>query len=140
MQSSLSLTRLFNFINKNPFLYIHLPLIFYWIFLLIMTSIPIEKLPKLFDEQDKFEHFAAYFILGILLKMSSSFQKKSIFLKRNSSIISLIIIIFYGMFDEIHQLIIPGRYCDFFDFLFDFIGGAIGIILIHTLLKKNPVY
>ncbi|NMB82007.1 MAG: VanZ family protein [Ignavibacteria bacterium] len=105
-----------------------------------MTSIPIEKLPKLFNAQDKFEHLAAYFVLGILLKMSFTFQKKSVFIRINSSKISLITIILYGVFDELHQLIIPGRYCDFFDFLFDFIGGAIGIILIHYLLKRNPVH
>jgi len=105
-----------------------------------MTSIPIEKLPKLFDAQDKFEHLAAYFILGILLKMSFTFQKRYLFIRKNSAVISFIIIIFYGMFDEIHQLLIPGRYCDFFDFLFDLIGGTIGIFLIHTLMKRNPVH
>lgn len=137
MLSNLSLTRLFNSIKKNPFRFVHLPLILYWIFLFVMTSIPIEKIPKFFNTQDKLEHFAAYFILGVLIKLSTVFQNKSELIKKNSMIVSLIIITIYAMFDELHQLIIPGRYCDFYDWLFDFVGGGAGIILVNHFLKRD---
>lgn len=137
MLSNLSSTRLFNSIKKNPFRFVHLPLILYWIFLFVMTSIPIEKIPKFFDTQDKLEHFAAYFILGGLVKLNAVVQKKSAFIRNNSFILSIIIITIYAMLDEIHQLIIPGRYCDFYDWLFDFIGGIIGIVLVNHFLKRD---
>lgn len=137
MLSNLSLTRLFNLIKKNPSRFIHLPLILYWIFLFVMTSIPIEKIPKFFSTQDKLEHFVAYFILGVLVKLNIVFQNKSEFIRRNSIKISCIIITVYAIFDELHQLIIPGRYCDFYDWVFDFIGGVTGIILVNYFLKKN---
>jgi VanZ family protein len=102
-----------------------------------MTSIPIEKIPKFFNTQDKLEHFAAYFILGVLVKLNTVFQNKSELIRRNSITVSCIIITVYAMFDEIHQLIIPGRYCDFYDWLFDFIGGITGIILASHFLKRD---
>ncbi len=88
MLSNLSLTRLFNSIKKNPFRFVHLPLILYWIFLFVMTSIPIEKIPKFFNTQDKLEHFTAYFILGVLVKLSTVFQNKSGWIRKNSMIVA----------------------------------------------------
>lgn len=102
-----------------------------------MTSIPVEKLPKFFSTQDKLEHLVAYFILGILMKISFFSQNKFLLLKKNSLFLSITIIFFYGMLDEIHQLIIPGRYCDFYDWLFDIIGGISGILIIHFVIKKE---
>lgn len=139
MQLNLSLTRLFNLLNKKPFLYVHLPLILYWSFLFIMTSIPVEKLPKFFSTQDKLEHFIAYMILGILLKMSFTFQLRYTFAKTYSLLLSLIVIYFYAFLDEIHQLFIPGRYCDFYDWIFDIIGGTAGVFLIYYLLRMKQV-
>lgn len=137
MRSNLLLTHLFNSIKEKPFYFVHLPLIVYWIFLFVMTSIPVESIPKLFDTQDKLEHFIAYFILSIFLKLSLSLQNRSIFIRSNTLIISVVIIFFYASIDEIHQILIPGRYCDFYDWLFDIAGGLAGILFISYITKNH---
>lgn len=136
MQSNLLLTHLFNSIKEKPFYFVYLPLIVYWIFLFIMTSIPVESIPKYFDTQDKLEHFIAYFILSIFLSLSLSLQNKSVFFKSNALMISAITVFFYASIDEIHQIFIPGRYCDFYDWLFDIAGGLTGILFISSIIKK----
>jgi VanZ family protein len=102
-----------------------------------MTSIPIDKIPKYFDTQDKLVHFIAYFILGVLFQLSSTIQKKIEFIRHNSVKVSISIITLYATFDELHQLFIPGRYCDFYDWLFDCCGGITGILLMSYVSKKN---
>ncbi|MEW6507551.1 MAG: VanZ family protein [Bacteroidota bacterium] len=136
MQSNLLLTRLFNAVTKNPFRFVHFPLILYWTFILIMTSIPIDKIPKYFDAQDKMVHFIAYFFLGVLFQLSNRIQKKVEFIRHNSVIVSILVITLYAAFDELHQLFIPGRYCDFYDWLFDCCGGITGILLMNSMSKK----
>jgi VanZ family protein len=43
----------------------------------------------------------------------------------------------YGMADELHQLIIPGRSCELLDLISDFIGVIIGVIVVSILIKLN---
>ena len=136
MLSNSSLTHLFNSLKRNPFFFVHLPLIIYWCFLFIMTTIPVESIPRLFNTQDKLEHFFAYLILSILLFLNFSIQTRSLFIRRNAGLVSLMAIIFYASIDEIHQLLIPGRYCDIYDWLFDVIGGVAGILIISYFSKK----
>jgi VanZ family protein len=131
------LIRLYKKIKSNPIAWIHFPLLVYWILLFIATSIPIDRMPNIFKAQDKVEHFSAYFVLGLLLKISLHFQNLRAFFKRREGIYSSIIIILYASIDELHQLIIPGRYCDFYDWLFDIIGGIAGIFLINYLLIRH---
>lgn len=139
MRLNLLLTHLFNSIKEKPFYFVHLPLIVYWIFLFVMTSIPVESIPKFFDTQDKLEHFFAYFLLSIFLKLSLCLQNKSIFVKSNNLIISVITIFFYASIDEIHQLVIPGRYCDLYDWIFDIAGGLTGILFVSYITKNHSL-
>lgn len=140
MLLNLSLTHLFKSIKRNPFYFVHLPLIIYWCFLFIMTTIPVETIPKIFDTQDKFEHFIAYFILSVLMTLSFSLQTRFHIIRRNAVLVSISAIIVYASFDEIHQLLIPGRYCDIYDWLFDIVGGISGILIISYYLKRqDPV-
>ncbi len=136
MQLNSLLIHLYSKIKSNPFYFIHLPLFVYWLFLLTVTSIPIAIRPRLFNAQDKFEHFAAYFILAFLLRVSFHFQKRFRFKQGSVQLITSIIVVFYAAFDELHQLFIPGRYCDLYDWLFDISGGFAGLLLASFLLKK----
>ena len=136
MLSNSSLTRLFKSLKRNPFYFVHLSLIIYWCFLFIMTTIPVETIPKLFNTQDKLEHFIAYFILSILLTLSFSIQTRFLLIRRNSVLVSVIAIFLYASIDEIHQMFIPGRYCDVYDWIFDVAGGITGILIISYFSKK----
>lgn len=129
--------RLLKKIKSNPQRYLYFPLGAYWIFLFIATSIPTLPMPRMFDAQDKFEHFAAYFIFGVLLALSLAIQNHIFAIKRNFALSSFLIVLIYAGIDELHQLLIPGRYCDFFDWTADAIGGLLGILIIKYLLKNS---
>ena len=46
-----------------------------------------------------------------------------------------LVVIFYGIIDEVHQLFIPGRMAEILDWLADVGGALIGILLVLVLVK-----
>jgi VanZ family protein len=128
--------RLYKSLEEHKYKFIFIPLIVYWITLFVLTTIPTDAIPHFFSSQDKFEHLIAYFVLGIFLNFALHFQTKSSTIKLNSFVFSIVFIMVYGILDEAHQLFIPGRQADVLDWLFDTIGGSIGVILISIFLKK----
>lgn len=108
----------------------------YWVLLFIATSYPSSEMPT-FGVGDKVEHITAFFILGALLNLTLIFQNKYPKLKVRNSLYTIYIGSAYGIFDELHQLFIPGRSCDFFDFLSDFTGLVLAVVFIILLLKVN---
>lgn len=77
-------------------------------------------------------HLFAYFVLGILLvnafRMSGMVAGKYYYL-------SLAICVIYGMTDELHQLLVPGRSGQVRDVLIDSVGALIGIFSYKIFLK-----
>lgn len=139
MQSNSFSNRLFNILSNNTFLLIYLPLVVYWIGLFVLTTIPVESMPRLFEYQDKIEHFVAYGVLAFLLTLTLSFQKRSNLLSSKAFLFAFIFILAYGAVDELHQLIVPGRYCDFYDWIADSVGGSLGIGLVYLFLSSRKV-
>lgn len=86
---------------------------------------------------DKAKHFGAYLVLGFLLSFALHFQKKYIIFNKHSARFTFLIIFIYGLFDEIHQIFIPGRYFEWFDFLSDILGGLIGIFISQWIINQN---
>lgn len=115
---------------------IYIPLIVYWITLFILTTIPADNVPQLFENQDKYEHFIAYCGLAILLSLALYFQKRSILISSKAFLFALLFILAYGAVDELHQIFIPGRYCDFYDWLADSSGGILGIGIVFLFVRK----
>lgn len=113
---------------------VYLPLIFYWIILFTLTTLPAQSVPSV-GVSDKIEHLLAYLVLSILLYLTLLFQKKSVLLKNYAMLFTSLIVFAYGVLDEVHQLMIPGRSCELLDFLADILGGIIGIIIIKILLR-----
>ncbi|MFY9568073.1 MAG: VanZ family protein [Acetivibrionales bacterium] len=68
-------------------------------------------------------HFFAYMVLGILtmnaLRSSGADRKKAFLL-------AMVICVIYAASDEIHQLFVPGRGCQFTDVLIDSAGALVG--------------
>ncbi len=122
------------FLEKYKIQLVYFPLGLYWITLLFFTSLPGKDLPDV-KISDKIEHLLAFWILAILLKLTLILQDKFKKLKKHSSIFTLIIIGTYAAIDELHQLFIPGRSCDFFDWLSDFSGALIAVFVISLLFK-----
>ena len=137
MQSNLFLIRLYKYLGKHTTAVIYRPLIVYWITLFILTTIPADNVPQLFENQDKYEHFIAYCGLAILLSLALYFQKRSIIISSKAFLFALLFILAYAAVDELHQLFVPGRYCDFYDWLADSFGGILGIGIVLLFVKKN---
>ncbi len=116
------------------FIFIQLPLIIHWIAVLILTSLPSESLPSV-SLGDKYEHFLAFFVLGFFLYLNSLYQNKFELLKEYPFVLSLLIASLYGVFDELHQLLIPGRSAEFLDWLADFIGAFVGVSVASFFYK-----
>jgi len=126
---------LFSYLKKNKTTLVYIPLIVYWIVLFAATSIPAQSVPS-FGVSDKFNHFFAYLILAVLLYLTFSFQERSMFAKRNAALLTIAIAICYGVLDELHQMLVPGRSAEFLDWVADAIGAALGVLIITILLKK----
>jgi VanZ family protein len=125
---------LFNYLERNKVVLVYLPLIFYWLLLFTLTTLPAESVPAI-GVSDKIEHLLAYFVLSFLLFLTLLFQKQSLFLKKYALLFTFTIVFFYGIADEVHQLLVPGRSCELFDFTADILGGILGILAIKILLK-----
>lgn len=137
MPSSLFVKRLYKTLQERKVLLVYVPLAVYWGIIFTATSIPVDGLPKLFDAQDKFEHFLAYFILEVLLALTLHFQDKFSVLKLKPILYSLLFLSLYAAIDEIHQYFIPGRYADVLDWVADVIGGTIAILLLRIFFQKT---
>lgn len=133
---------MFRLLEKHKVPLVYFPLVVYWIILIVLTSIPLDTMPKV-GISDKFNHFAAYLVLSVLLYLSLSFQDKYPVLKTYSFVFTILIASFYGALDEIHQAFIPGRLAEWFDWLADVAGSITGTTLIYFISKrqisdKNP--
>ncbi|MFZ5955651.1 MAG: VanZ family protein [Nanoarchaeota archaeon] len=74
-------------------------------------------------------HFGIFFLLGFFLFLAFNSKKNFYF------IIFLICFSYAGL-DEIHQLFVPGRACDIFDFFVD----SFGIISSFIFLKLENIF
>lgn len=121
--------------NKRKFLYF--PLGLYWLIIFILTSIPGNNIPKMFGSSDKLKHFGAYFLLAFLLNFTLYVQKRFPILSKKSMLFTFLITLFYGLFDEVHQIFIPGRAFDWWDLVADAVGSLVGIFLVKIIISEN---
>lgn len=102
-----------------------LPVVIYCAAIFIQSSFPTtEQLPS-WPFLDKSLHAAAYALLGFLVFRALSTGR----LASNPNLSLIISILFaglYGLSDEWHQSIVPGRSPEAADALADLIGGIIG--------------
>ena len=120
--------------DKKSRKHIYSLLVIYWLFLVAATSIPASKLPDI-EDADKYEHFVAYTILTILVSAALLVQNKSRYLKNSAFFLSVLFVSFYGLLDELHQMIIPGRNCSFLDWIADFSGALTGSLICFIIYR-----
>lgn len=132
---------MFKYIELHKKHLVYMPLIFYWLLILTLTSLPGNDMPNI-KIWDKLEHFLAFGGLGFLLHLSLRVQNKFIVLKKLPWLFTILIVACYAAFDELHQLFIPGRSCDINDWIADMIGVTIGVVLMALMIfifdKKRP--
>jgi VanZ family protein len=126
---------LYSLLEKNHKYLLNIPLIIYWIILFILTSLPSSEAITI-GVNDKIEHFGAYGLLSGILYLNLHFQQKFNFLKKFPAVFTILIASFYGLLDELHQLFVPGRSADVLDWIADFSGAVIAVIIIRILLDK----
>ena len=126
---------MFDYLEKRKVYLVYIPLIVYWICLLIATSLPTADLPSV-AISDKLKHFGAFFGLSILLALTFHYQNKFLLFKKYFLVAALVITSLYGLLDEIHQSFIPGRYNEFMDWVADSLGAIAGILLVFYIMKK----
>ncbi len=113
--------------TKNVILY-WLPLILYCLMIFIQSSKPSFKhLPDI-QYFDKFLHFVAYALLGILFFRAL----RTLRLKESRQLLILFSILcatLYGISDEIHQYFVPFREASFWDVMANTLGGGFGVYI-----------
>lgn len=100
-----------------------LPAILIAVVIFLLSSIPGSGLPGLFPGADKIAHGGIYAALaaGCAFALRSSHPS----LQRCWWLVAAGLASLYGVTDELHQLLVPGRSCDVWDWVAD-TGGAFG--------------
>ncbi len=102
-----------------------LPVLAYLTAVFTISAQPDLRPPLHFTDADKLMHLGEYLVLGALLTRS---LRATLRVSRPlfAGVIAIGLIVIVGAADENFQRLIPGRQCDFFDFLADLGGGIIG--------------
>ena len=126
---------------KNEFVRWKLPAILWALIIMALTSYPTLSVPDFgFDPMDKLAHFAVYFVLAFLVTRALV----------QDNIKTLIGIIFksflinggFALFDEVHQIPIPGRVGDIVDWSADILGIIFGLLafkILHSFVLNRKV-
>jgi VanZ family protein len=125
---------LFEFLEKRKVWLVYIPLIIYWLILFVATTLPVERLPSI-GLTDKINHFIAYFVLAVLVNLTLIYQRKSKFLFKKAQIATIVICLFYGALDELHQLLVPGRSAETLDWVADASGTFTGVLIVYFLIN-----
>ncbi len=93
--------------------------IVYALVIFIASSVPGSEIPPLgFSLSDKLIHFIEFGIMGILLYRAFTLMPYPYLLTVTAGAL-------YAASDEFHQLFVPGRFCDVWDFAADVTGLAL---------------
>jgi VanZ family protein len=113
---------------KKKFFQYLLPTILWAALIFFVSSLPGNKIPKLFIYQDVVFHTLEYAIFGWLIHRTI----KNYFPGRNylsCIVLTITASIFYALTDEFHQAFIPYRNPSLIDVTFDVIGATVGTIV-----------
>jgi VanZ family protein len=126
---------LFEFLEKRKVWLVYIPLIVYWLVLFVATTLPAERLPSV-GFSDKINHFIAYFVLAVLVNLTLIYQRKSRFLFEKATVATIVLCLFYGAVDELHQMLVPGRFAETWDWFADALGVFAGVLIVYFLINK----
>lgn len=127
---------MYSYLQSHKKYLVHLPLIIYWIILFTLTSLPTGLAIETKDISDKFLHFGAYGLLSVLLYLNLYFQDKIEVLNKFPATFTVLIASIYGLLDEIHQMFVPGRSAEFLDWLADFSGSLMAVLITGYLTRR----
>lgn len=122
--------------SKNPIVYWIPPVI--WLAVIWFAS-AISGNPDLpaqpFPHFDKVIHFGIYFLLAGLLYWA--LFKSTTHKEKAMAFVAFLTATVYGAIDEVHQINIPFRTSDVWDWVWDTIGALVCVVLIYLWRKKT---
>lgn len=122
--------------NQHGFWRYQFPAIAWAAVIFGLSSLPGSIIPVSPPAQlDKVFHAGIFFIFCLLLNRALVNQGRVPSLSDYHLIISLLVVIVYGISDEIHQSVVPGRTPDFYDALTDSLGAL--ACTFYLLLRMN---
>jgi VanZ family protein len=115
----------------------YLPAVIWAVLILAVSSIPDLSAPGLgFSVTDKIAHFVEYFILGFLTARAiSTFVMEPLKIFWISSTITS----GFGILDELHQLLIPGRTTEGLDMAADILGSVLAAALFAGIVQRKSL-
>jgi VanZ family protein len=88
------------------------------------------------DVSDKLLHFGAYGLLSVFLYLNLHFQNRFEIFSKYPAFFTVLIASMYGLLDEIHQMYVPGRSAEFLDWVADFSGSLMAVLITEYLIKR----
>lgn len=84
----------------------------------------------------KAAHIVAYFVLGLIIYSIIKTYKLTI---KRTIVLSIILALLYAIFDEVHQLFVPGRSGEIRDVLIDTVaaGAGVGACNLYYRIRNN---
>lgn len=108
-----------------------------WCLLLfVLSSVPGRALPALPAENfDKVVHAAVYAVLGglCLLAVRATWRLRAAL----AAVLAVGLATIYGISDELHQLLTPGRSADVHDVMADLVGAVIGVAALSLVIAAR---
>jgi VanZ family protein len=109
----------------RTFVRTHLPALLWALLIFVGSSIPGKSIPQVaILTKDKLIHATIFFVLAYLIHRSFSGQAKIPTLRKYATLATIGVVAIYAASDELHQLLVPGRSCDIYDWMADVIGAA----------------
>jgi VanZ family protein len=110
-----------------------LPPVLWAAFILVLTSIPGQRLPHVSIEGiDKVVHLFCYGVLALLSFPAVAARHGA----ARAAVTVLLSIALFGALDEWHQQFIPDRSMDLLDWLADTFGGFLGVMAALVLARR----
>jgi VanZ family protein len=98
--------------------------------IIFMSSLPGSAIPTMpFLNGDKLVHCLEFGLFGMLLFRAFRFPP----LTHNPYRLTVVVGMLFAASDELHQLFVPGRYCD----ILDFIADSLGIIVFAWISSRQ---
>ena len=101
-----------------------------------LSSTPADELPQIaIPHADKLFHLVIYFVFGVLIMRAFDHSFFNVGLAK-LAVLAIIITLCCAVADELHQRLVPGRWCDPFDLIADIMGLLAGV-LIYAAERKD---
>ncbi|MBI5021080.1 MAG: VanZ family protein [Ignavibacteriales bacterium] len=125
-------------IHFKHFIRYQFPAIAWALLIFIGSSIPSKYFPssRIFT-YDKLIHIFLFFVLGVFVYRALTPYQNRHDINWRRLIITVMIVVGYGILDELYQGTVPGRSLDFYDGIADTIGGILAALLVIFLAKRN---